>query len=87
MIYYKKNIIDNHISNSYYSFSNIAALLIFIQLYIIYTNITTNTFEKTGKLSKVTTSIIYLLAVLTSICSVILYTILKYFTTDGFTSN
>ena len=85
MVYYKKLIIDNHISNSYNSFSNIAAILIFIQLYIIYTNITTSAFENTGKLSKVTTSIIYLLGVLTTICSIILYTILKYFTTDGFT--
>jgi len=85
MIKYKKNIVENRVSNGYYSFSNIAAILIFIQLYIIYTNITTPSFETTGKISSVTMNVIYLLGVLTSICSIILYTILKYFTTDGFT--
>ena len=85
MIYYKKHIIDNHVSDGYYSFSNIAAMLIFIQLYITYTNVTTPNFEATKKISKVTSGILYLLGILTAICSIILYTILKYFTTDGFT--
>jgi hypothetical protein len=49
------------------------------------TNISTETFESTGKMSPLTSSIIYLLSVLSGICSVILFTILKYFTTDGFT--
>jgi len=85
MISYKSIILDNHVSNGYNSFSNINIILILIQLYIIYTNITTDSFEKTGKLSKVTSSVIYLLGVLSAISSIILYTILKYFTTDGFT--
>ncbi len=84
IITYKSIILDNHVSNSYYSFSNINVILILIQLYIVYTNITTDSFEKTGKMSKVTSSMVYLLGVLSSISSIILYTILKYFTTDGF---
>ena len=87
MISYKSIILDNHVSNGYNSFSNINIILILIQLYIIYTNITTDSFEKTGKLSKVTSSVIYLLGVLSAISSIILYTILKYFTTDGFKTN
>ena len=87
MIAYKSIILDNHVSNGYNSFSNINIILILIQLYIVYTNITTDSFEKTGKLSKVTSSVIYLLGVLSAISSIILYTILKYFTTDGFKTN
>jgi hypothetical protein len=85
MITYKNNIIAGHVSSGYNSFSNIVSLLLFIQLYIVYTNISTETFESTGKISPLTSSIIYLLSVLSGICSVILFTILKYFTTDGFT--
>jgi len=87
MITYKSIILDNHVSSSYNSFSNINVILILIQLYIVYTNISTDSFEKSGKMSKVTSSMVYLLGVLSAISSIILYTILKYFTTDGFTSN
>ena len=86
IIFYKDIIIANHVSKSYYTFSNIAIILLLLQLYIVYTNISSDKFETTGKLSKVTSSLIYLLGVLTSMCSLILFTILKYYTTDGFTS-
>jgi len=84
IITYKNNIISGHVSSGYYSFSNIVTLLLFIQLYIVYKNISAESFETTGKISPVNSSIIYLLCVLSGICSVILFTILKYFTTDGF---
>jgi len=87
MIKYKSIIIQDHVANGYHSFSNINIILILIQLYIVYTNITSDTFEKTGKMSKVTSSVVYLLGVLSAITSIILFTILRYFTTDGFTSN
>ena len=84
MIKYKTNIVEQKVSQSYYTFSNISVIILLLQLYIIYTNITTPNFEKTGKISKVTSGIIYLLGVLGMISSIILYTILYYFTTDGF---
>lgn len=87
MITYKDMIIAGHVSQSYNSFSNIAIILLLIQLYIVYQNILTDKFKTTGKLSKVTSGIIYLLGVLASICTIIIFTILKYFTTDGFTIN
>ena len=87
MITYKNNIINERVSQSYYSFSNISVLLLLIQLYIVYINITTDKFETTGKMSKVTSSIIYLLSVLGGISAIILFTILKYYTTDGFQNN
>lgn len=84
LINYKNNIIAGHVAPGYNSFSTIISLLIFIQLYLVYTNIDTDKFQATGKMSRVISSIIYLLGVVTAICSIILYTILKYYSTDGF---
>lgn len=84
IITYKQNISNNYVSQNYYSFSNITIILMLIQLYIVFTNISSPNFESTGKISKVTSSIIYLLGVLSAISSIIMFTILKYFTTDGF---
>jgi hypothetical protein len=84
LINYKNSIISGNVAPGYTSFSNIISILIFIQLYLVYTNIDTDKFQLTGKISRVITSFIYLLGVLTAICSIILYTILKYYSTDGF---
>jgi uncharacterized membrane protein len=84
IIFYKEPIIDNHVSKNYYTFSNITIILLLIQLYIIYQNINTKEFDISGKISKVTSSLIYLIGVLTSFSAMIIYIILKYFRTDGF---
>lgn len=83
LIKYKDPINDNHISQSYHTFSNITIILLLIQIYMVYTNIATKEFEVSGKMSKVTSSLIYLLGVLTGMCSMIMYIILKFFRTDG----
>jgi len=57
-----------------------------LQIYIVFTNINTDKFETTGKISKVTSSLIYLLGVLTVMSSLIIFTVLKYFRTDGFST-
>jgi hypothetical protein len=84
IINYKTNIIANHVSPSFYTFSNIAILLFLIQIYFVYTNIDSDKFATTGRMSKITSSLIYLLGVLTLACSLILFTVLKYYKTDGF---
>jgi hypothetical protein len=84
MIKYKSIILENHVSNGYHSFSNVTVILILLQLYIVYVNLSTVSFETSGKISKVTSSMVYLLGILSAISSIILFTILKYFTTDGF---
>ena len=81
LIYYKSNIINGHVSSGYYSFSNVIVILLLCQIYMIYSNAN---FETTGKISKITSTIILLLSVLTGISAIILYTILKYYSTDGF---
>ena len=83
IITYSKIIGDGHVSNGYYTFSNISILLFLLQIYLLYSNMDTEKFKITGKLSGITSSIIYLLGVISSMCALILYTILKYFTTDG----
>jgi hypothetical protein len=84
IIFYKTPILDNHVSQSYYTFSNITIILLLIQIYIVYKNITTKEFDVSGKISKVTSSLIYLIGVLSSLSAMIIYIVLKYFRTDGF---
>jgi hypothetical protein len=86
LIKYKDLIIDEKVSKSFFTFSSVMISLLIIQLYLIYTNITTPKFKETGKISKLVISILYLLGLLSGITSVILFTILKKFTTDGFQS-
>jgi len=83
IIKYSEIIGDGHVSNGYYTFSNISIILFLLQIYLLYSNMDTEKFKITGKLSSITSSLIYLLGVISSMCALILYTILKYFTTDG----
>ncbi len=86
MITYKTNIINDRVSKGYYSFSNIAIVLFLIQIYLVYGNINNETFEKTGNLPRITSNMLMLIGILTLMCSLILFTILRYFTTDGFSN-
>jgi len=83
IITYSKLIKNDNVSTSYHTFSNISILLFLLQIYLLYTNMDSEKFKSTGKLSSITSSLIYLLGVISSICALILFTILKYFTTDG----
>lgn len=94
LIHYKANIIAGHVAEpGYTTFSNIIILLTMLQLYMVHNVINTMPIHfdlsttNTWKLPQVTASILYLLGVLTTISSIILYTILKYYSTDGFTSS
>lgn len=87
LIVYQNQIIKGHVASGYNSFSNIIVLLLLLQLYLIYSNLDSDTFQLTGKISRITTSIVYLIGILSAICSIILSTILKYYSTDGFTTS
>ena len=84
LITYQTNILNGRVAPGYNTFSSIIVMLLFLQIYIVYNNIDTDKFQTTGKLSRISTSIIYLIGILSGISSIILYTILKYYTTDGF---
>ena len=83
IITYSKIIMEGNVSNGYYIFSNITIILLLLQIYLLYGNMDTEKFKQTHKLSSITSSIIYLLGVISTMSALILYTILKYFTTDG----
>jgi hypothetical protein len=86
IIVYQKRIIEKTISSSYFSFNNIAIILLFIQLYMVYKILLDNQFQITGKMSRLNSSLLLLLSTLIFICSTIIYIILKYYTTDGFST-
>jgi hypothetical protein len=83
IINHYQNIALGHVSQGYYTFSNISIILIIIQIGIIYRILNSLNYIQTGEVSKVSSSLILLLGTLTSISSIILYIILTFFTTDG----
>lgn len=82
-IFYMQAITNQQVSPSYYGFSNITITLLLLQIYIVYQNINSEKFITTNRISRITSSLLYLFGTLTFMCSYILYTILKYFRTDG----
>jgi hypothetical protein len=83
IISYSSAISMGNVSNNYYTFSNIVVVLFLLQIYMLYGSIISEKFQQTGKISKVTLGMVYLIGTISAICSFIVYTILKYFTTDG----
>ena len=83
LITYRTNIVEDHVSSYYGTFQFLSSVLILVQMYILYEGIESDKFKLTNRLSKITSSIICLTAVLNFICVLILYTTLKYYTTDG----
>ena len=78
LIEYFDKIATGRISPGFNTFSNILILLSFVQIYIIF-----NSTQLDKKISSITSGIIYLFGLLSGICSLIIYTILTYYTTDG----
>ena len=87
LISYKNPIINNQVSQSFNTFSNITLFLIFILIYFIYSQVECDGAEcggDTGKIGKVSNSVLFLLSLLTMISTAIVYIILVYYRTDGF---
>lgn len=84
LIYYKDDILGNRVSNSYYTFSNITAIILLMQIYLLYTNMNVKDGFK-GQISKVVSGTLLIIGLFSVMSSIILYTILRYYTTDGFT--
>ena len=84
LIYYKNDILENRVSNSFYTFSNITTIILLMQIYLLYTNMNVKEGFK-GQLSKVVSGCLLIIGLFSLMSSMILYTILRYYTTDGFT--
>jgi hypothetical protein len=81
----KNPIINNEVSQSFNTFSNITLFLIFILIYFIYNNVMCDGPQcgdsKSGNLNN---CIMYLLSIITIASTGIVYTILTFYRTDGF---
>lgn len=84
MIYYKVHIIEGTTAPSYQTFSQILVALIIAQFYLIYSAIFSPIFQSTGKLPRISSTGILLMGVLSAISTIVMYTALVYFSTDGF---
>jgi len=80
LITYKTIISEGHVSSYYGSFSFLSSILVIMQIYLLYNGL--QNMQK-HRMSKITLSVISLTAVLNMMCAMILYVILKYYTTDG----
>jgi hypothetical protein len=83
LIINKDRIINGHVSKSYYTFSNITILILLLQMYFVYKNTISSKFDSTRQISKMVSIILYLFNVITAICAITLFTILKYYSADG----
>jgi len=82
-IIYKDRINSGHLLDSYYSFSRLAIFMIFIQMTIFYSGMKTKSYKQDHKLPSIYTSFSYLVGIVLLYISIIIQTILKYYTTDG----
>lgn len=84
LVKYKNKIVDGNVSKGYNIFNNVIVMLLLVQFYVIYSSVSSEQFSATGKIPKTMAGLVYLLSVLTGISAIILTTILKYYSTDGF---
>jgi hypothetical protein len=83
LITYQNRISDGHTSNEYSTFSSISIILTLIEIYVFYEAMNSKLFMTTGKLPRISYSVMYLIGIINVVCVMIIGTILKYFTTDG----
>ena len=80
---HKNQIINGHVPTYYSTFIEVSMILIIIQTLVIYSSIFTAKFKENGIISPINIYSSYLLSSLTMMCSIIIYIMLKYYTTDG----
>ena len=80
---HKNQIINGHVPTYYSTFIEVSMILIIIQTLVIYSSVFTTKFKDNGIISPINIYSSYLLTSLTMMCSIIIYIMLKYYTTDG----
>jgi hypothetical protein len=83
MLSFKEKILSNHVSPSYMTFNTISIVLVMIQTLILFSGVTSKMYRETGRISRITTSLLYLISLVNVICLYIIYIVLNYYTTDG----
>lgn len=83
LINYQSRITNGHVTNEYSTFSTISIVLMLLEMYTFYSSMNSELFKNSGRIPKISYSIMYLIGVINVVCVMILGTILKYFTTDG----
>ena len=76
-------IISGDVSDNYETFRTISAVLFISKLLILYNALNSKFFEERKKITNATNSLLYLLCVLNFICTIIIFVILSYYSTDG----
>jgi hypothetical protein len=83
VITYYNIIVNDRVANGYYVFSYITTFLILLVSYLLYSNINSPEFEKSGRLPSTQNAFAYLISLVALSSTMIVSTILRYFTTDG----
>ena len=86
MVVFRDKILSGQVSPSYMTFNNMSTVLIMVQTMILFNGVTNKTYKQTGKVSKITSSLLYLVSLMNVICLYIIYIVLNYYITDGMSS-
>ena len=82
-VLYKSYIVKGRVVSNYFWYDTLMLLIMISQIYIICVNLFNNTFQTTGKMSNISSSVFYLTALFSIILAGNLWIILTYFKTDG----
>lgn len=81
IVSFKERIIEGKVADGFYVFNNILLVLYLLMTYLLYTGFS---YVHTGVIiSKLTSSLLYLYGVMALIGTIIVYIILKFYSTDG----
>ena len=83
LVTYMNEIISGHVSSTYGSISNSLIIIFLAQIYVLYSAISSDSFETTKKVNRLSSLVLYLLNIIAVVCTIIMITVLKYYTTDG----
>jgi hypothetical protein len=83
MTSFKDKILSGKVSPSYMTFNNMSTILIILQTLILFSAVTNKSYRQTGKISRITASLLYLVSLINVICLYTIYIVLNYYVTDG----
>ena len=86
VIFYKNKLDSGYVTSSYEFFSRLSTFFISVQVYIMNQSVKSGSFSESGVVPQIYSSFVYLTGVINVSVVMILYTILKYFSTDGFSN-